>query len=112
MGLTMSIQPARNATGTRALDREARRLLDRDMLTFCARQPQLAELAFTLADHGHTHVGHVVGLTFFTILDLAGGDRALADELQHRLRHAGLDTGLSLPDWQPPTGDAIEPMLD
>ncbi|MAC39653.1 MAG: hypothetical protein CMH93_09050, partial [Oceanicaulis sp.] len=76
MGLAMSIQPARNATGTRALDREARRLLDRDMLTFCARQPQLAELAFTLADHGHTHVGHVASLTFFTILDLAGGDRA------------------------------------
>lgn len=108
----MSIQPALNTIGAHALDREARRLLDRDMLSFCARQPQLAELAFTLADHGHTHVGHVAGLTFFTILDLADGNRALADALQHRLRRAGLDTGLSLPDWQAPAGDAIEPLLD
>jgi hypothetical protein len=94
------------------LDRNAERLLERDILSFCARQPQLRELAFVLADNGHTHVGHVVQLTFFTVVDLAGGDRQLAEELRYRLRHAGLDTGLNLPGWTAPAGDTIEPMLE
>ena len=112
MGLAMPFPAHNRLSETVPLDREARRRLDRDILTFCARQPQLRELAFTLADHGHTHVGHVVQLTAFTVIDLAGGDRALASELQHRLQHAGLDIGLSLPDWQAPAGDSIEPMLE
>lgn len=91
---------------------EARRLLDRDILTFCARQPQLSELAFSLADHGHTHVGHVVQLTFFTVVDLAGGDRDLAGDLRHRLQHAGLDIGIGLPGWDAPASDEIEPVLE
>jgi len=94
------------------LSRDAERLLDRDILSFCARQPQLRELAFVLADNGHTHVGHVAQLTFFTVIDLAGGDRELAGEMRHRLRHAGLDTDLSLPGWAAPAGDMIEPMLE
>jgi|GEM_PF-2848770 len=95
-----------------SLDRDAERRLDRDILSFCARQPQLRELAFVLADNGHTHVGHVAQLTFFTVVDLAGGDRQTAEEMRHRLRHAGLDTGLSLPGWHAPDGDLIEPMLE
>lgn len=94
------------------LGRDAARLLDRDILSFCARQPQLRELAFVLADNGHTHVGHVVQLTFFTIVDLAGGERQVAEELRHRLRHAGLDTELTLSGWTAPAGDTIEPMLE
>jgi hypothetical protein len=86
--------------------------LDKDIVSFCARQPHLIELAFTLADHGHTHVGHVARLTLFTVSDLAGGDRALAEELRHRLRHAGLDFGLSLASWFPPLGDEISTSLD
>lgn len=93
-------------------DAAALRLADRDILTFCARQPHLIELAFALADHGHTHVGHVARLSLYTVIDLARGDRALAEELHHRFRHAGLDFGLELETWSPPGGDEIEPMLE
>ncbi len=94
------------------LTRDARTLADKDILTFCARQPHLVELAFSLADHGHTHVGHIARLSLYTIMDFAGGNRALAEELQHRLNHAGLGLGLTLDGWQPPQGEEIAPLLD
>jgi hypothetical protein len=90
----------------------ALRIADRDIVSFCARQPHLVELAFALADHGHTHVGHVARLSLYTVTDLAGGDRMLAEELQHRFRFAGLDFGLELDAWSPPEGDDIQPMLE
>lgn len=89
-----------------------RRIVDKDIITFCARQPHLMELAFTLADHGHTHVGHVARLSLYTIIDLADGNTRLADELHHRFRHAGLDFGMTLEGWDAPAADAIEPQLD
>ena len=94
------------------LSRDARALADKDILTFCARQPHLVELAFTLADHGHTHVGHIARLSLYTIMDFAGGNRALAEELQHRLNHAGLGLGLELAGWDAPQGEDIAPLLD
>ncbi|WP_203292104.1 hypothetical protein [Maricaulis parjimensis] len=94
------------------LSAEARALADKDLLTFCARQAHLTELAFTLADHGHTHVGHVARLSLYTIMDLAGGNRALAEELNHRLNHAGLGLDLELQGWEAPEGESIAPMID
>lgn len=108
----MPIPALTSLDGSAAQSAAAARLLDRDILSFCARQPHLVELAFTLADHGHVHVGDVARLSPFTVADLAGGNRSLADELQHRLRHAGLDFGLALEDWTPPPADDIEPMLE
>ena len=99
----------RSAEGLTA---EARVLADKDILTFCARQPHLLELAYCLADHGHTHVGHVAQLSLYTIMDFAGGHRALAEELQHRFNHAGLGLGIDLPGWQAPAGDEIAPLID
>lgn len=93
MGNLMPISALNETFGTARLDHDTRRLLDHDLLTFCTRQPQLSELAFTLADHGHTHVGHLVQLSHFTLLDLAGGHADLAGGLRHRLQLAGLDTG-------------------
>jgi hypothetical protein len=93
-------------------NREAWRIADKDILTFCVRQPHLEELAFALADHGHTHVGHVARLSLFTVVDLAGGDRALAEELQHRLHHAGLGLGLELRGWAAPAGDEVDAMME
>lgn len=104
--------PAFRSQHVSAAEAAATHLLDRDILSFCARQPHLVELAFTLADHGHIHVGDVARLSPFTVADLAGGNRGLADELQHRFRHAGLDFGLELEDWTPPVADDIEPMLE
>lgn len=104
-----ALQHARNSDG---LSVEARALADKDILTFCARQPHLLELAFTLADNGHTHVGHIAQLSLYTVMDFAGGNRALAEELQHRLSHAGLGLELSLPGWDAPAGEEIAPLID
>ncbi|WP_417471272.1 hypothetical protein [Maricaulis sp.] len=87
-------------------------VLDQDILSFCARSPHLVELAFTLADHGHTHVGHVVRLTEFTLTDLANGDPSLARDLQLRLQKCGLDTGMVLEGWTAPSGEAAAETLD
>lgn len=80
-------------------------LLDEDILSFCVRSPHLVELAFTLADHGHTHVGHVARLTEFTLTDLANGDPALARDLRLRLQKCGLDTAMLLQGWDAPMHD-------
>jgi len=76
--------------------------LDEDILSFCVRSPHLVELAFSLADHGHTHVGHVAQLTAFTLTDLANGDPELARDLRLRLQKCGLDTGMAAEGWSAP----------
>ena len=76
------------------------------------RSPHLVELAFTLADHGHTHVGHVARLTEFTLTDLANGDPSLARDLQLRLQKCGLDTGMVLEGWTAPSGEVAAEALD
>ena len=81
-------------------------VLDQDILSFCARSPHLVELAFTLADHGHTHVGHVARLTEFTLTDLANGDPSLARDLCLRLQKCGLDSAMLLHDWDAPAHEA------
>lgn len=108
----MPVTALRPQDRSRGPDNATLRIADRDILSFCARQPHLIELAFALADHGHTHVGHVARLSLYTVVDFANGDRALAEELHHRFRHAGLDFGLDLEGWSPPDGDDIEPMLE
>ena len=80
-------------------------ILDQDILSFCVRSPHLVELAFTLADHGHTHVGHVARLTEFTLTDLANGDPALARDLRLRLQTCGLDTAMLLEGWNGPANE-------
>ncbi|WP_417491808.1 hypothetical protein [Maricaulis sp.] len=87
-------------------------VLDQDILSFCVRSPHLVELAFTLADHGHTHVGHVARLTEFTLTDLANGDPSLARDLQLRLQKCGLDTGMVLEGWTAPPGEVAAETLD
>lgn len=86
--------------------------VDQDIVSFCAPFPHLVELAFTLADHGHTHVGHVARLSEFTIADLAAGNKSLAEEIRLRLQHVGLDLDMQLDGWLPPSGDAIEALLE
>ena len=86
---------------------EARRAeLDRDILSFVASRPRLVELAFVLAENGHTHVGQVAQLTGYTVRDLAGGDEDLTHHLRQLLIESGLDFGLEIADWQPPRTDA------
>ncbi|SDM74030.1 hypothetical protein [Maricaulis salignorans] len=87
-------------------------VLDEDILSFCVRSPQLVELAFTLADHGHTHVGHVARLTEFTLVDLANGDPSLARDLCRRLHKCGLDTAMELPGWHAPLNEAHAGQFD
>jgi hypothetical protein len=86
--------------------------VDQDVLCFCAPFPHLIELAFALADNGHTHVGHVVRLTEFTVSDLAPGRPGLAGELRLRLQHSGLDLDMTLEGWTAPAGDAIEALVE
>ncbi|WP_417489904.1 hypothetical protein [Maricaulis sp.] len=87
-------------------------VLDEDILSFCVRSPQLVELAFTLADHGHTHVGHVARLTEFTLVDLANGDPSLARDLCLRLHKCGLDTAMELAGWHAPLNEAHAGQFD
>lgn len=87
-------------------------VLDQDILSFCARSPHLVELAFTLADHGHTHVGHVVRLTEFTLTDMANGEPSLARDLRLRLQKCGLDTAMQLEGWQAPEAEPEPGLLD
>ncbi len=87
-------------------------VLDLDILSFCVRSPHLVELAFTLADHGHTHVGHVVRLTEFTLADLANGDPGLARDLRLRLQKCGLDTAMVLEGWSAPVNEVTADTLD
>lgn len=76
--------------------------VDQDIVSFCTPSPHLVELAFTLADHGHTHVGDVVRLGFYTLIDLSGGDPRLAEQLRLRLQRAGLDLDMRLEGWRRP----------
>lgn len=87
-------------------------VLDEDILSFCARSPHLVELAFTLADHGHTHVGHVARLTEFTLTDLANGDPSLARDLRLRLQKCGLDTEMVLQGWNTPVNTGYVEQFD
>jgi hypothetical protein len=87
-------------------------IVDQDIVSFCAPFPHLIELAFALADHGHTHVGHVARLTDFTVSDLADTRPGLAGELRLRLQHFGLDLEMALDGWTAPPADAIEALLD
>lgn len=77
-------------------------VVDQDILTFCATSPHLVELAFTLADNGHTHVGDVARLTASTITDFACGTPSLTEQLRLRLQRAGLDIEMKLEGWQAP----------
>lgn len=86
--------------------------VDQDIISFCARLPHLVELAFTLADNGHTHVGHVARLTEYTVVDLANGRWADAEALGRLLRRAGLDFDMRLDGWSPPKGDLIDAVMD
>tara|TARA_R110002072_G_scaffold27097_2_gene88615 strand:+ start:297 stop:668 length:372 start_codon:yes stop_codon:yes gene_type:complete len=87
-------------------------VLDEDILSFCARSPHLVELAFTLADHGHTHVGHVARLTEFTLTDLADGDPSLARDLRLRLQKCGLDSAMRLDGWHAPLNEGHAEQFD
>lgn len=85
--------------------RQTNPVVDQDIISFCGRSPHLIELAFSLADHGHTHVGHVVRLSQFTLSDFANGDKNLAGQLRLNLQRAGLDTGMQLKGWVEPVTD-------
>ncbi len=83
--------------------RRANPVVDKDIISFCGHAPHLIELAFRLADNGHTHVGHAARLSQYTICDLANGDKSLASELRLLLQRAGLDTGMQLEGWAAPS---------
>tara|TARA_R110002096_G_scaffold131326_1_gene281109 strand:+ start:8847 stop:9218 length:372 start_codon:yes stop_codon:yes gene_type:complete len=87
-------------------------VLDQDILSFCVRSPELVEFAFTLADHGHTHVGHVARLTEFTLIDLAYGDPSLARDLCLRLQKCGLDIAMELQGWDAPAYEGHSTQFD
>lgn len=87
-------------------------VLDQDILSFCVRSPELVELAFTLADHGHTHVGHVARLTEFTLIDLANGNPPLARDLCLLLQKCGLDIAMELQGWEAPASDVYLAQFD
>ncbi|MFS2318945.1 hypothetical protein RMQ97_13490 [Maricaulis sp. D1M11] len=87
-------------------------LLDLDIVSFCARRPDLTELAFTLADHGHVYLGDVVRLSEYTVLDLANGRRDQATMLRLMLNQCGLRLDLPSPDWQAPANDLLASELD
>jgi hypothetical protein len=87
-------------------------LLDRDVVTLCARHRHLMEFAFRLADHGHTHVGDVIALSRFTLLDLADGEAGPVDALEHLLSHLGLALDTPRGDWHPPAPDPIDGQID
>lgn len=87
-------------------------VLNRDVITLCARQTHLTELAFRLADNGHTHVGDLIGLSRYTLVDLADGDAALVDSLELVLGHLGLALGTPVTGWTAPPADAIDVLLD
>lgn len=86
--------------------------LDIDIVTFCAGRPGLGELAFALADHGHSHVGDVAQLTAYTVRDLARGDAAAVDRLHRRLVEAGLDFSLDTGNWRAPRLDAPDSLFE
>jgi len=83
-------------------------LLDTDIVSFCAPYPSVCELAFTLADHGHIYLGHVVTLSDYTITDLADGQKELTRQLRQLIQRAGFDLGMELEDWVQPGHDTDE----
>ena len=88
-------------------------VLDKDVISLCARQHQLIEYAFRLADHGHTHVGNLTALSRYTLLDIADGHGELVDGLERLLGQHGLS--LANPparSWQAPPQDLIDGQLD
>ncbi|WP_323762662.1 hypothetical protein [Maricaulis sp.] len=87
-------------------------VLNRDVISLCARQSHLNELAFRLADHGHTHVGDVIALSRYTLIDLADGETALVDSLELVLGHLGLQLETPAAGWTAPPGDTIDALLD
>jgi len=87
-------------------------LLDRDVVSLCARQRHLLEFAFRLADNGHTHVGDVIALFRYTLLDLADGEADLVDGLERILGHLGLTLDQPAPGWTAPLPDVIDVQLD
>jgi len=87
-------------------------VLNRDVINLCARQPHLTELAFRLADNGHTHVGDLMILSRCTLLDLADGDRRLVDSLEQILGHLGLVLETPAVGWSAPPADTIDALLD
>ncbi|MDM7985366.1 MAG: hypothetical protein QUV02_13035 [Maricaulis sp.] len=76
--------------------------VNEDILSFCSQSPHLVDFAYRLADHGHVFVGQVVRLSAYTLADIAGGQRELADQLRLRLQRDGLDSGMYLDGWTPP----------
>ena len=76
--------------------------VNEDILSFCSRSPHLVDFAYRLADHGHLFVGQVARLSSFTLADIAGGRRELAEQLRLRLQSDGLDSGMRLDGWNPP----------
>ncbi|WP_291845219.1 hypothetical protein [Maricaulis sp.] len=87
-------------------------VLDRDVVSLCARQRQLLEFAFRLADNGHSHVGDLLALSRYTLLDLADGQDDLVEGVEHVLSHLGLAIGSPVPGWLPPVPDLIDAQLD
>jgi hypothetical protein len=83
-------------------------LLDTDIVSFCAKQPQLREFAFALADHGHIFVGHVICLTPYTALDLADGHHASVSTLRRLLQQNGADLGSRSAGWLAPVSVAAD----
>jgi hypothetical protein len=89
--------------------RAARETLDRDVLDFVSRSPDLKEFAFLLADRGCVYVGQLVQLEEDQALRVARGDKRLVWEMREKLAYSGLAFGLNADDWEPPTvTEAIE----
>ncbi len=87
-------------------------LLDRDVVTLCARQRHLLEFAFRLADNGHTHIGNVIALSRYTLLDMADGESELVAGLERVIGHLGFTLDQPVPGWSAPRPDAIDVQLD
>ncbi|WP_417486173.1 hypothetical protein [Maricaulis sp.] len=87
-------------------------VLNRDVISLCARQPHLNELAFRLADHGHAHVGDVIALSRYTLVDLADGDAGLVESLELVLGHLGFQLETPTAGWTAPPSDTIDALLD
>jgi hypothetical protein len=77
-------------------------LLDTDIVSFCAKVPELQALAFALADHGHIFLGQVIRLTPYTAIDLADGHHVFVLALRRLLQQNGLDLGSGSSSWSEP----------
>lgn len=76
-------------------------LLDKDMLSFCAREPRLHKLSFKLYDVGVKRIGHLVQLSRDDIRRQVGASDAALDRLERLLANADLGLGMKTLAWNP-----------